>query len=232
MAVMPEADGKERPIPDVVGILPLRAAVVFPHAVVPLTAARPASIRLIEDAVQRGRLIGALMQRDATADAPTVEGLHTVGTLAVIHRVLHQSDGTLRLVVQGLSRFRLVELRETDPFLRARVEPIADMEPTGDVETEALVRSATSLFQKVVAMSPTLPDELASAVSSVQGPNAVADVVAASLPMPTLAFKQELLETVNVTERAPRRSKPCARRSRPPACRTSPGRRPCANSTA
>src|SRR5918996_3412113 len=125
----PETDGKDRPVPDVVGILPLRSAVVFPHAVVPLTAGRPSSVRLVEDAVQRGRLSGTLMQRDPTVDAPTAEGLHPVGTLAVIHRVLHQSDGTLKLVVQGLSRFRLVELRETEPFLRARIETITEVDP-------------------------------------------------------------------------------------------------------
>jgi ATP-dependent Lon protease len=197
-----DTNGKDRPIPDVVGILPLRSAVVFPHAVVPLTAGRPSSVRLIEDAVQHGRLIGTVMQRDPAAEAPTAEGVYPVGTLAVIHRVLKQSDGTLRLVVQGLSRFRLVEFRETEPFLRARIEPVADVEPAaGDLETEALVRSAASLFQKVVSLSPTLPDELASAISSVQGANALADVVAASLPSLTLAFKQELLETIDVTER-------------------------------
>jgi ATP-dependent Lon protease len=198
----PEGDGRDRPIPDVVGLLPLRSAVVFPHAVVPLAAGRPSSLRLIEDAVQHGRLIGAVMQRDPAEDAPGLEGLHPVGSLAMIHRVFKQPDGTVRLVVQGLSRFRLVELREREPFLRARIEPLAEQEPEAtDLEAEALRRSATTLFQKVVSLSPTLPDELGAVVNHVEGAGALADIIAASLPSLPLALKQELLETTDVKQR-------------------------------
>jgi ATP-dependent Lon protease len=190
------------PIPDVIAILPLRSAVVFPNAVVPLAAGRPSSVRLIEEAVQQGRLIGAVMQRDPAVEAPRAEGLYELGTLAMIHRVLKQPDGTLRLVVQGLSRMRLVEIVDTDPYLRARIEPLAEEAPEpNDIEAEALTRSATSLFQRVVTLSPTLPDELAAVVSGAQGGGALADVIASSLPSLPLALKQELLETTDVKTR-------------------------------
>src|SRR2546425_11429017 len=158
-----QTEGKDLPVPDILAILPLRSAIVFPHAVVPLAAGRSSSVRLIDDAVQGGRLVATVVQRDPTDDEPGREGLHAVGTLTMIHRVLKQPDGTLRLVVQGLGRLRIVEGLETSPFLRARVEVLADEEPAAhDLEAEALTRSITSLFRKIVSLSPTLPDELRS----------------------------------------------------------------------
>src|SRR5439155_1357112 len=119
-------DEKDRPVPDVLGILPLRNAVVFPHAVVPLGAGRASSLRLIEEALAGSRLVGAVLQRDASDDAPGAAGLYTVGTVVVIHKAFKQADGTLRLIVQGLERFRIVEIVQESPYLRARIEHIAD----------------------------------------------------------------------------------------------------------
>jgi ATP-dependent Lon protease len=188
------------PVPDILGILPLRSAVVFPHAVVPLAAGRVSSVRLIEETSQGGRLVGAVMQKDPSEDAPDASGLHGVGTLSLIHKVLKQPDGTLRLVVQGLGRFRIVEVIETTPYLRARVESLPEEEEQ-DVEAQALTRSAASLFQQVVALSPALPDELASVVSGTEAPGQVADLIAASLPTLPLPLKQDLLQTVAVKPR-------------------------------
>jgi ATP-dependent Lon protease len=199
-----EKDPKELKVPEVVGILPLRGTVLFPNSIVPLAAGRASSVQAIEEAVRGGRIVGAVMQRDAAGDAPTRDGLHDIGTLALIHKVLKQSDGTLRLVVQGLSRFRLVELVQQTPYLRARIEPIAEDSSTPDVEAEALARSATALFQKVVSLTPTLPDELASVTGDASGPGAVADVIAAALTSLPLPMRQELLSTVNVNERLSR----------------------------
>jgi ATP-dependent Lon protease len=191
----------DRPMPDVVGILPLRGTVLFPQAVVPLGAGRASSVRLIEDAMQGGRLVGAVTQQDPKEDAPRADGLHTVGTITLLHKALKQPDGTLRLVAQGVARFRLVEILQSEPFLKARIEPIDEPSPEQDVELEALVRSVTSLFAKVVSLSPTLPDELVGILDNVDGPGAIADVVAAALPTLPLVLKQELLETLNVHER-------------------------------
>ena len=191
----------DRPMPDVVGILPLRGTVLFPQAVVPLGAGRVSSLRLIEEAVQGGRLVGAVTQKDPKDDAPVADGLHSVGTLTVIHKALKQPDGSLRLIAQGVGRFRLVEIVQTEPYLKARIEPIEEQSPAQDLELEALVRSVTSLFAKVVSLSPTLPDELVAVLDNVEGPGAVADLIAASFPALPLALKQELLETVNVRER-------------------------------
>jgi ATP-dependent Lon protease len=192
---------EERVVPDILAILPLRGAVLFPQAVMPLGAGRPSSVRLIEEAVQAGRLVGTVAQRDPADDAPTRDGLHDVGTVTAIHKALKQPDGTLRIIAQGLGRFRIVEIVESTPYLKARIEAIVEDERADDLEVQALQRSVASLFHNVVALSPTLPDELAGVIARVDGPGAVADLVAASLPTLPLALKQELLETPDVKDR-------------------------------
>jgi len=191
-------------IPDVLAILPLRGTVIFPQAVVTLGAGRPSSVRLIEEALQSSRIVGAIMQRDAAEDNPGAAGLHPVGTVAVIHKALKQADGRLRVVVEGLARFRIVEIVQGTPFIRARIERLEQDGGTASLETEALARSASSLFQKVVSLSPTLPDELANVGAAAEGPGAVADLIAASWPTLPTALKQELLETVDAAERLKR----------------------------
>ena len=188
-------------VPDILAILPLRGTVLLPHAVLPLGAGRASSIRLIEDAVESGRLVGAVMQRDPQQDAPGLDGLHPVGTVTVIHRAVKQADGSLRLIVQGLGRFRLLEVLEREPFLRVRVEPIEEPAPAPDVELEALVRSVRSLFEKVVSLSPGLPDELITVVGNADAPGEVADLIAATLPTLGNELKQALLETIDVRAR-------------------------------
>jgi ATP-dependent Lon protease len=192
-------------VPEIVSILPLRDLVVFPHAVLPLAAGRESSLRLIEDAVRAGRPIGTFGQLDATMDAPTENDLHRIGTFTAIHKVIKQPDGPVRLAVQGLSRLRLIEVVQTHPFIKARVEEVPEtMPPVGDLESEALVRNATTLFRKIVEFSPHLPDELAEAIANVTHAGRVADAIAASLPSLTPQAKQELLATADVKARLQR----------------------------
>ena len=156
-------DKQELEAPDIVAVLPLRETVLFPQAVLPLSAGRASSVRLVEEAVRASRLIGVVTQRDSAEEDPGADGLYPIGVLARIHKAAKQADGTVRLVVQGISRFRLVEVLEDKPFLRARVQPVADpSDAASDVESQALMRNAMALFRKVVALSPLLPDEAAN----------------------------------------------------------------------
>ncbi|HUF91401.1 MAG TPA: LON peptidase substrate-binding domain-containing protein, partial [Candidatus Limnocylindria bacterium] len=191
----------EPAVPDILSILPLRGTVLFPHAVLPLGAGRASSIQLIEDAVQHGRLVGAVMQRDPSQENPAPADLHPVGTLMVIHKAIKQGDGTVRVVAQGLGRFRIADIVEQTPFLRARIETVADVEPGEDLESEALVRSVDALFEKVVSLSPTLPDELINIVAGAESAGARADLIAASLPNLATDLKQQLLQTSDVKQR-------------------------------
>src|SRR5262249_2783107 len=137
----PRTDGAE--LPETLALLPLRDTVLFPQSVLPLAAGRPASLKPIEDAARGNRTIGVITQRAAAAEEPQESDLYRVGTLATIHKVVKQPDGTLRLVVQGLLRFRIAEIVQMRPYLVARVEALGEIEPAGgDLETEALVRNA------------------------------------------------------------------------------------------
>jgi ATP-dependent Lon protease len=189
-------------VPEVLSILPLRDTVLFPQAVVPLAAGRETSVRLIEDAARGGRLIGVFGQRDPSVEDPQQGDLYRVGTAATILKVVKQPDGIVRLVVQGIARVRIVEMVQTRPFLTARVEVVEETLPAaGDLETEALMRNAVTLFRQIVELSPFLPDEMTGAVQHVSEPGRVADIIAASLPALSTQVKQELLETVAVKAR-------------------------------
>jgi ATP-dependent Lon protease len=188
--------------PDELAILPLRETVLFPQAVIPLAVARPSSVRAVDEAVLGGRLIGLVTQHDATQEVPAPQDLHRMGTVATIHRMLKQPDGAIRLVVQGVERFRVVEYTQTTPFLRARIERVADVMPAADdVEAQALGRQASALFQKVVELSPTLSDDLLVLVGSAGDAGRTIDLIAATLPSLTTAERQTLLETPDVKTR-------------------------------
>jgi len=136
-----ERDDKELNIPDVLGILPLRGTVVLPQAVTPLAVGRSGSVRLVQEALQGSRIVGALMQRDPAAEDPRVPELHSIGTVILIHKALKQPDGTLRLIVQGVGRFRIGDVVQEAPFLRARIQRLGDETPaTATLVVEALSR--------------------------------------------------------------------------------------------
>jgi ATP-dependent Lon protease len=188
--------------PDELPILALREAVLFPQAVIPLAVARPASVRAVDEAVLGNRLIGALTQRDGGEETPVPQDLHRVGTIATIHRMLKQADGTIRLVVQGVERFRVVEFTQTAPHLRARIERVPDITPgADDVEAKALERQARTLFERIVELSPALSDELLPLVAGAADAGRMADLVAAVLPSLTPVERQTLLETPDVKAR-------------------------------
>jgi len=195
----PSAGG---PVPEQVPILPLRDTVLFPQSALPLGAGRESSVRLLEDVIRGGRLIGVFTQRDPATEDPQEADLHRTGTLATVHKVLKQPDGTVRLVVQGLHRIRIVEMTQVRPYLVARVAEVPEVSPPrGDLESEALARNAVTLFRQVVELSPMLPDELATVVQNVTQPDRLGDLIAATLPALTTQVKQELLETPDVKAR-------------------------------
>jgi ATP-dependent Lon protease len=188
-------------IPGELSILPLRDNVLFPAVVMPMGVARDASIKLIDDAaVAENRVIGIVTLRDPSIESPTFNDLYPVGVAAAIRMMVKMQEG-VRLIVHGLRRIRLVEPISEDPYIRARVEvlddPVVDLE---DVEIQALSRNLGTSFQRVVQMSPNLPDEFHAIPLNVKDPATLADLIAAHMPMGT-PEKQEILEEVSVEER-------------------------------
>ncbi|MBI3945854.1 MAG: LON peptidase substrate-binding domain-containing protein, partial [Armatimonadetes bacterium] len=190
-------------IPEEISVLPLRDTVLFPVVVVPLAVSRESSIKLIDDAAVSGsRVIGAVAMRSPEVEKPTLDDIYRVGTAAVIHTMLKLPEA-VRLIVQGLRRIEITECIQTEPYLRVRVrvlpeEPVTD--PGAQMEVEALRRSVGALFQKVVHLSPNLPDELEAIPQNVQEAHVLADLIAAHVHMP-ISEKQALLETIDLRER-------------------------------
>ncbi|MCW5888067.1 MAG: LON peptidase substrate-binding domain-containing protein, partial [Anaerolineales bacterium] len=156
-------------IPDELPILPLRGLVVYPQTGVPLTIGQPRSIRLVDEAVAGNRLVGLVTSRDPEKENPGPEDLYPVGTVASVHRLFRAPDGTIRLLVQGLARFRLGEFTATKPYLKAKISLAPEFEEDG-LEVEALARSARSQFQRIAELLGTIPQELVSSIMDLENP--------------------------------------------------------------
>ncbi|HZU07992.1 MAG TPA: endopeptidase La [Chloroflexota bacterium] len=188
-------------LPTELPILPLRGTVVFPLAVVPLQVGQPRSLRLLDDVMRGDRVLGLVAQRRAEIENAGPEECYTVGTIARIVQLLRQPEGGLMVAVQGLERMRIVEWTQREPYLRARIQLAPDsVEQT--TEIEALRRLVADQVRRLVALT-NLPEELASAVSELTDPRAMAYMVASSLRM-DLAARQEILELDSVTAKLER----------------------------
>jgi ATP-dependent Lon protease len=192
-------------VPTELGILPLRDTLLFPQSILPLAVARETSVALVNDAVQGRKVIGVVTQRDPAVDDPVESDLYGVGTLTHIHKMFKFPDGSLRLVVQGVQRFRVLRITQYRPFLKAQVEMIPDEIPAEqELEVKGLAQSVLGFFQRVVELSPTLSDELGTVASNIQEPPRLADFIAGGLPTLNTAQKQEVLEILDVKDRLER----------------------------
>ena len=181
-------------------ILPLRGVVVYPQTAVPLTIGQPRSVRLVDDVVAgEERLIGLVASRDADLETPGPQDLYEVGTVAMVHRLFRAPDGTIRLLVQGLARFRLGEFVEVEPYLKAEIHMIPE-QAEDDLEIEALARSAREQFEKIANMIPSIPDELVSSVLGLEDPLQTVYTIANFQRM-DLTTAQELLEIDSVSDK-------------------------------
>ena len=181
-------------------VLPVRDTVLFPHAVLPLTVGRESSIQLIESLGEE-RAIVVAAQLDARLDTPKPEDLHNVGTLATVHKVVRMPNQSRFVFTEGVSRVRLVRFIQSEPFMVAEVETLADEAPATSAEFEALARNVIGQFQQIVTESPTLSDELRTIAANIDEPVRLVDFVASSLPFLTTDDKQLLLEASNVVDR-------------------------------
>ena len=153
----PRSDEPVSKIPDTLPILPLRGLVVYPETAVPLTIGQPRSIRLIDDVVAgENRLIGLIASRDPELEIPEPKDLFTTGTVGMVHRLFRAPDSTIRLLVQGVARFKVVDFIQTDPYLKANIQLIPETVETG-LEIEALARNARDQFAHIAEMIPTIP---------------------------------------------------------------------------
>src|SRR6201982_1653425 len=139
-------------------VLPVRDTVLFPHAVLPLTVGRESSVQLI-NSLGEDKTIVVVAQREARVDTPQPTDLYTVGTLAVVHKVVKMPNQSLFVFAEGLERERMAEFTQLMPFMQARVESVPESIPPKTSEVEALQRNVLTLFQQIVAGSPHTSDE-------------------------------------------------------------------------
>jgi ATP-dependent Lon protease len=199
-------------VPAELAVLPLRDTILFPHAILPLAVARESSVALVNDAVRERKVIGVVTQRDPAVDDPVESDLYRIGTLTHIHKMFKFPDGSLRLVVQGVNRFRVLQVTQYRPFLKAQIEILHESVPVEQqIEVQALAQSAQGLFQRVVELSPTLSDELQALAANIQDPSRLADFIAGSLQSLNTPQKQEMLEVLDVKARLERINKVLAK---------------------
>ena len=184
---------------EIVPILPLRGLVVFPHTMVPLTIGQPRSIKLIDDATSGSRQIGMFAATDPEKETPSPEDLYQVGTLCTVHRLLRAADQTMRVLVQGTERIRIVEVIQTEPYIMARILRIPENVEEG-LEVEALARNARDQFTNMAELIPSFPKELAASINSLEDPlQTVYQIV--NYQRIELQEAQTLLEIDSVTEK-------------------------------
>jgi ATP-dependent Lon protease len=199
--VKPEEEAAKQPAgPQVLPLVALRETVIFPEMIVPLQVGREKSVKALDAAVAADSLIALVTQRQAEReDIESPDELYSVGTLAKIAQVVQAQDGTVRAIVQGQQRLRLLDFDDTDKFISAKVELITDESPE-DLEIEALVRTVQGQIEQYVQSGAPVPPEAAVAARNISEPGLLADMVAYSPDM-TTEQRQELLETLDVIER-------------------------------
>jgi ATP-dependent Lon protease len=187
-------------IPSVLPILPLRGLVVYPQTAVPLTIGQPRSIRLVDDVVAgEERLIGVLTSRDPELEVPGPNDLYTVGTVAMVHRLFRAPDGTIRLLVQGVARFKVGEFLQQEPYLKAHIELIPETIEEG-LELVALARNARGQFERIAEMVPSIPRELVGSVTALEDPLQTVYTIANFQRM-DLQDAQQMLEMDSASEK-------------------------------
>src|ERR1700724_1748209 len=187
---------KEKSLP----ILPVRDTVLFPHAVLPLTVGRESSVQLI-NSLGEDKTIVVVAQREARVDSPQPSDLYSFGTSAIVHKVVKMPNQSLFVLAEGLERVKLGEFTQLAPFMRARVSTIPEAIPPDSSEIEALQRNVRTLFQQIVARSPTVSYELSTVALNIDEPGRLVDFIASSLPSLSTADKQDTLETTDVRVR-------------------------------
>lgn len=197
----PEADltTTDNQFPTEIPILPLRGVVIYPQTVVPLPVGQPRSIQLVDDAINGNRFIGLLTSKDIEKENPAPDDLYSVGTLAIIHRLFRAPDGTIRLLVQGLQRFKIIEYTKTEPYLFAHIQSHPETIDIG-IEIEALSRSIREQFTHIAEMVTTVPQELVESINSITDPLQTVYTIANFQRM-ELTTSQSILEIDRLEEK-------------------------------
>jgi len=180
-------------------VLPLRDIVVFPHMIVPLFVGREKSVRALEDVMNDDKQILLVAQKNAAEDDPSPDDIFTVGTVGQVLQLLKLPDGTVKVLVEGTQRARILRYTDNVDFFQAEAEPISEL-PSDDKELEALARTVVTQFEQYIKLNRKIPPEVLVSVNQIDDPSKLADTVASHLSL-KIPEKQELLEAGTVADR-------------------------------
>jgi len=180
-------------------VLAVRETVLFPNALLPLTVGRPTSVAMVES-LGENRLVAVVCQIDPSVDDPAPADLRPAGTVALVHKIVRMREGHL-LFCEGVSRMKTIEFTAREPFLRATIERIPEIEPEESPELIALRQNVISAFTQIIAASPNISDEVATAASNIIEVGRLADFIAGAMPGLSHADRQTVLEQADARKR-------------------------------
>lgn len=197
-----EEEMNNEELPGALPILPLRNMVLFPGVVIPITAGRDKSIRLINDANAESKIIGVVAQKDEKVEEPGADDVHTVGTVARILRVLKMPDGNTTVILQGKKRFEIDTVTTEQPYLKATIKEVNETRPeNADVEFRTIIDSIKELAIQIIKESPNIPTEATFAIKNIESDPFLINFVSSNMNL-TVKEKQDLLATHDLKERA------------------------------
>ncbi len=198
-----EEEIRKEDVPSVLPILPLRNTVLFPGVVIPITAGRDQSIKLLKEANKGNKIIGVVAQNNEAIENPAKNDLHTIGTVARILRMLKMPDGNTMVVIQGTKRFELGEFIQTEPYIKATAKEMVEDYPNkaDNSEFTAIIDSIRDLSLKIIKENPNLPTEATFAIKNIQSDSFLVNFVSSNMNLDVIE-KQELLKISNLKDRA------------------------------
>jgi len=188
-------------LPESLPILSLRNTVLFPGVVIPITAGRDKSIKLINDANKGGKVIGVVAQIDETIEDPTAEQLHQTGTVARILKVLKMPDGNTTVIIQGKKRFAIDMVEQEEPYIKATIKEVEESRPKRDKEFKAIIESVKDIALQIIDESPNIPSEASFAIKNIESDSFLINFVSSNMNL-NVTEKQDLLEIGNLKDRA------------------------------
>ncbi|WP_374951508.1 endopeptidase La [Mucilaginibacter sp.] len=195
-----EAEMNSEEVPEILPILPLRNTVLFPGVVIPITVGRDKSIKLIRDANKGSRLIGVVAQQDVSIEDPNFSQLHKVGTIALIIKMLQMPDGNTTVILQGKKRFVLKEEVQSEPYIKATLEPFKEIKAKEDKEFKAMVSSVKDMAMNIIQLSPNIPSEAGIAIRNIESTSFLINFISSNMNA-DMAAKQVLLQTASLRDR-------------------------------
>jgi len=196
-----EAISKES-LPDTLPILPLKNTVMFPGVVIPITASRDKSIKLIKDSNTKEKLIGVVSQKDSKVQIPTLNDIHSTGTVAKILRVLQMPDGNVTVIIQGKKRFSIEKVLTEDPFITAQIKEINEVKPEKDNKKfNATIESIKDIALQIIEENPNIPSEASFAIKNIQSDSFLVNFVCSNMNL-SIEEKYKILTTNDLHERA------------------------------